>query len=159
MTHKSVLLDTSFFLRFLNEEDPLFKHADGYYRYFLQKEFPLVVSTIAISEYCVKGNPDELPLKNLRILPFNLPHAVRAGEFARIIFDHRGALQLSSRRIVPNDSKLFAQADIEEDIGYYLSSDVESRKIYDQLGLEAEPKFSFIDLHIPYHTTFGVLDL
>ena len=160
MTHKSVLLDTSFFLRFLNEADPLFKNADGYYRYFLQKGFPLVVSTIAIMEYCVKGKPDELPLKNLRVLPFNWPHAIRAGEFARLVFDQRGTLQLANRKIVPNDTKLFAQADTEEDIGYYLSSDAESKKIYDfLLNGGAETKFTFIDLNIPYHTTFGLLDL
>lgn len=38
MTHNAVLLDTSFFLRFLNDKDPLFKSADGYFRYFLQNE-------------------------------------------------------------------------------------------------------------------------
>lgn len=36
MTHKAVLLDTSFFIRFLNDGDPLFLNADGYFRYFLQ---------------------------------------------------------------------------------------------------------------------------
>ncbi|HVW59029.1 MAG TPA: hypothetical protein VHC48_03305 [Puia sp.] len=160
MTHKSVLLDTSFFLRFLNEEDPLFKNADGYYRYFLQQGNPLVISTVAISEYCVKGRLEELPLRNLRILPFNLPHAVRAGDFARRVFDQRSALHLPNRKIVPNDTKLFAQADIEQEIGFYLSSDTESKRIYDFLvSSKAEPKFIFIDLHTPHHNTFGVLDL
>jgi len=35
---EGALLDTSFFLRFLNEKDELFKNADNYYQYFLQKE-------------------------------------------------------------------------------------------------------------------------
>lgn len=43
MTHKAVLLDTSFFIRFLNESDPLFKNADGYFRYFLQKEISMMI--------------------------------------------------------------------------------------------------------------------
>ncbi len=72
MTHKSVLLDTSFFLRFLNETDPLFKNADGYFRYFLQKEITMMISTISVAEYCVGGDMNELPLKNLQIVPFNL---------------------------------------------------------------------------------------
>jgi len=38
MTHKAVLLDTSFFLRFLNDSDPLFKNADGYFRYLFRKK-------------------------------------------------------------------------------------------------------------------------
>ena len=29
MNSKAVLLDTSFFLRFLNDKDPLYKNADG----------------------------------------------------------------------------------------------------------------------------------
>ena len=60
---EGALLDTSFFLRFLNEEDPLFKKADNYYQYFLVKEFNLFISTISIAEYCVGGSIDQLPLK------------------------------------------------------------------------------------------------
>ena len=65
MTHKAVLLDTSFFLRFLNDSDPLFENADGYFRYFLQKEITMMISTIIIAEYCVGGDVHELPLRNL----------------------------------------------------------------------------------------------
>ena len=36
--HNAVLLDTSFFLRFLNDKDPLFYHAEGFFRYFLENE-------------------------------------------------------------------------------------------------------------------------
>ena len=54
--HKAVLLDTSFFLRFLNDDSPLFKNADGYYRYFLQNDIKMNISTISIAEYCVGGN-------------------------------------------------------------------------------------------------------
>jgi|GEM_PF-2513031 len=32
--------------------------------------------------------------------------------------------------IIPNDTKLFSQADVEPNIKYYLSSDTESYKIY-----------------------------
>ena len=86
---KGVLLDTSFFLRFLNENDSLFKNADDYFRYFLREEYSLFVSTITVAEFCVGGSADELPLKNLRILPFNYNHAIRTGEFARQLFDSR----------------------------------------------------------------------
>jgi PIN domain nuclease of toxin-antitoxin system len=65
MTHRAVLLDTSFFLRFLNDNDALFKNADGYFRYFIQHKIHMVVSTISIAEYCVGGDIHELPLKNL----------------------------------------------------------------------------------------------
>ncbi len=159
MMHKAVLLDTSFFLRFLNDSDPLFKNADRYFRYFLQKEITMMISTISIAEYCVGGDVHELPLKNLQIVPFNLDHSKRTGEFAKIVFQNKGKLKLQERNIIPNDTKLFAQADCENAVEYYLSSDTESFKIYTLLKQEKEPKFQFIDLKIPYSETFGLLDL
>ena len=159
MTHKAVLLDTSFFLRFLNDSDPLFKNADGYFRYFIQKEITMRISTISIAEYCVGGDVHELPLKNLQIVPFNLEHSKRTGEFAKIVFQNKGKLKLRERNIIPNDTKLFAQADCEKTVDFYLSSDSESLKIYKLLKQETNPKFHFIDLNAHYNETFGILDL
>ena len=162
MKHRNaVLLDTSFFLRFLNDNDPLFKNADGYFRYFLENEFDMLISTISIAEYCIKGDLQELPLKNLKIVPFNLDHSQRKGEFARVAFESRGVgdLEVRQRKIIPNDTKLFAQADREKSVGFYLSSDMESKKVYDVLKAKASPKFQFIDLDTPHHVTFGILDL
>lgn len=158
MTHKAVLLDTSFFLRFLNDNNPLFKIADGYFRYFLEKEVVMLISTISIAEYCVGGDVHELPLKNLQIVPFNLNHAKRTGELAKIVFQHKNKLHLTQRNIIPNDTKLFAQADIEPTVEFYLSSDTESFKIYKLLKGHTTPKFQFIDLNIPHAQTFGILD-
>jgi hypothetical protein len=159
MTHEAVLLDTSFFLRFLNDSDPLFKNADGYFRYFLQKEITMMISTISIAEYCVGGDVHELPLRNLQIVPFNLDHSKRTGEFAKIVFQNRGKLKLKERNIIPNDTKLFAQADCEKAAEFYLSSDTESYKIYNLLRQVTTLKFQFIDLNTPYNETFGLLDL
>ena len=159
MTRKAVLLDTSFFLRFLNESDPLFKNADNYFRYFIQKEIIMMLSTISIAEYCVGGDIHELPLRNLQIVPFNLDHSKRTGEFAKIVFQNKNKLKIKERNIIPNDTKLFAQADIEKSVEFYLSSDLESLKIYNLLKSELNTKFQFIDLNIPYNQTFGILDL
>ena len=59
----SVLLDTSFFIRLLNDEDPLHKNAVGYYKYFLENETALKISTISIAEYCTMGKLEDLPLR------------------------------------------------------------------------------------------------
>jgi hypothetical protein len=158
MTHKSVLLDTSFFLRFLNDESPLYKNADSYFRYFIQNEITMMISTISIAEYCVGGDIHELPLKNLQIVPFNLDHSKRTGEFAKIVFQNKEKLKLNERNIIPNDTKLFAQADCEKSVEFYLSSDTESLKIYNLLRQKTNPKFQFIDLNTPYNETFGILD-
>lgn len=133
MKVNSVLLDTSFFIRFLNDEDPLFKNAMEYYKYFISKEIKMFISTISIAEYCTGGTIDELPLRNLAILPFNLNHSIKTGEIAKLVFTNKGRLKLKERNIIPNDSKLFSQADVEANIIYYLSSDSESFKIYNLL--------------------------
>lgn len=61
----SVLLDTSFFIRLLNDEDKLHSNAVGYFKYFLENEITLKVSTITIAEYCVLGKLTDLPLVNV----------------------------------------------------------------------------------------------
>lgn len=160
MKVNSVLLDTSFFIRFLNDEDPLFKNAMEYYKYFISKEIKMFISTISIAEYCTGGTIDELPLRNLAILPFNLNHSIKTGEIAKLVFTNKGRLKLKERNIIPNDSKLFSQADVEANIIYYLSSDSESFKIYNLLKDEnSQLKFSFIDLNIPPNEYFGYLEL
>jgi hypothetical protein len=100
----------------MNDSDPLFENADGYFKYLIQEKFDLVISTIPIAEYCSGGDISELPLRNLQILPFNLNHGKRTGEFARVAFNARKekALELKERLLIPNDTKLFSQADSEE---------------------------------------------
>ena len=121
----SVLLDTSFFARLLNDEDILHTNAKGYFEYFLKKNITLKVSTISIAEYCVKGKVEELPLENLQIVPLNVDHATKTGAFARAIFEENGRSidKLSPRDIIPNDAKLFAQANLDDSITHFVTSD------------------------------------
>lgn len=157
----SVLLDTSFFIRLLNDEDPLHSNAVGYFKYFLESEVSLKVSTISIAEYCVLGKLEDLPLKNIQILPFNLKDAERTGEFAKIIFTESkiSIENLSPRAIIPNDSKLFAQADLDNSISHFVTSDVRSKNTLALLKKGIIPKFDIIRIDIPYSETFGILDL
>jgi predicted nucleic acid-binding protein len=157
----SVLLDTSFFIRLLNDEDPLHINAVGYYKYFLEKEIVLKVSTITIAEYCVLGKIEDLPLKNIQILTFNLKEAEITGEFAKILFRENKISEesLSPRAIIPNDSKLFAQADFDKTITHFVTSDVRSKKTLNLLKKGINPKFEIISIDIPFNETFGILDL
>lgn len=157
----SVLLDTSFFIRLLNDEDKLHSNALGYYKYFLENEITLKVSTVTIAEYCVLGKLTDLPLVNIQILPFNLKEAQRAGEFANILFTEN-KVNLSSlhpRAIIPNDSKLFAQADIDKTITHFVTSDVRSKSTFKMLKKGLKPKFEIINIAVPFSETFGILDL
>mgnify|MGYP005845513985 FL=1 len=157
---EGALLDTSFFLRFLNEDDVLFENADKYYRYFLKKEIKLFIATISIAEYCVGGQLEELPLKNLLVLPFNIKHAEQAGEFGRILYEARKNknLEVNERPIIINDAKLFAQAHIDERIKYFVTSDTRSINLYKNIISKTKLNFSVIDIKDNPSEVFGVLD-
>lgn len=158
---EGALLDTSFFIRFLNEKDDLFKNADQYYKYFLKKDIKLFISTISIAEYCVGGTVDQLPLKNLIVLPFNIKHAEKAGEFGRILYEARKdkELEVNERPIIINDAKLFAQAHTDERINYYITADKRSINIYNNIKSKTNLDFTFIDIRDNHSEAFGVLDL
>lgn len=153
----SVLLDTSFFVRLLNDDDPLHTNAKGYFRYFLENEVVLKVSTISIAEYCVRGKVDELPLRNIQIVPFNLNHAVRTGQFAAVIFEDNKLSpgKISPRAIIPNDSKLFAQADLDQSVSHFITSDTRSKSTYSALKTQMSPKFEIVDIAKPYNESFS----
>jgi predicted nucleic acid-binding protein len=159
MTH-SVLLDTSFFIRLLNDEDPLHENAKGYFKYFLDNDIIMKISTISIAEYCVLGKITELPLKNIFILPFNLDHAEKAGDFASIIFSEKNISKeaLIPRAIIPNDSKLFAQADTDNSITHFVTSDKRSQNTFRLLKNKTITKFEIINISVPHDKVFGILD-
>ena len=159
MTH-SVLLDTSFFIRLLNDEDSLHENAKGYFKYFLDNDIIMKISAISIAEYCVRGKLSDLPLKNVLIVPFNLDHAEKAGDFASIIFSQKNISKesLFPRAIIPNDSKLFAQADVDNSITYFVTSDKRSQNIFSLLQNKIVPEFEIIDISVPHNQAFGILD-
>ena len=70
----------------------------------------LYVSTIALAEYAVKDRIENLPMKYFRVLPFNIDHAQKAGEFAKIVFSQRDQIpaEITQRVIIPNDTKMFS---------------------------------------------------
>ena len=96
------------------------------------------------------------------VLPFNINHSVKAGKMMAHVYEEkkrRGAV-MPQRAIIPNDTKMFAQADVEDDICYYATADAECGKVYDMLkaGKGCCPSFQFIDISIPFSSYFGELD-
>jgi predicted nucleic acid-binding protein len=155
----SVLLDTSFFIRLLNPEDKLHENAKAYFMYFLEKGIDMKISTISIAEFCVKGDIIDLPLKTLKIIPFNYNHAQTAGNFARIIYENKAKqnLEIHPRILIPNDTKLFAQADLDDSIDAFVTSDERTQSIIDLLRTSANARFRYIDITNPCNQTFGTL--
>ncbi|MVN78947.1 hypothetical protein GO988_21670 [Hymenobacter sp. HMF4947] len=131
-------------------------HAHEYMKCFMDSDWTMYLSTIAIAEWCVKGQMHQLPLQNLQILPFAVSHAERAGAFTAVALQNRPS-EPNQRALVKNDTKLFAQADEKNDITYYLSSDNKSEKLFQQIIRSGyQPRFRFASLCLPIEQTLPV---
>lgn len=100
-----------------------------------------------------------LPFRNLQILPFNYDHAIQSGKLCEIAYrkkKERGAI-IYPRAIVPNDVKMFAQADTEDEIVFFVSADTEAYKIFSLIQEERKLRFNYIDIRISYQNLFGIL--
>jgi len=156
---KAVLLDTSFFIRLLTDTDCYHKNAKEYYKYFLDNKIAIKCSTVSVAEYCVKGDYADLPLLQIQILPFNFHHAVKAGEMGNILFTARDKIQTPDRKIIQNDIKLFAQADVEPEIDAFVTSDRNSEKMLNQIRVAMSISFKIINIETPLNVFLGELPL
>jgi len=157
--NKIVFCDTGFIIRLLDKTNELHNNAVGYFRYFLDNDYIIRMSTIAVAEFCVKDNINNLPLRNIMLSPFNAYHASQSGESAKILFDAKakGVLEVDARIIIQNDVKLLVQAQCEQ-AAYYLTSDTASKRMYDILRSSNKITFDFTDIHTPYTQKFGIID-
>ncbi len=160
-TVHGVLCDTSYFIRWAKPSEALHPAAKDYLKFLVEGGNELYVSTIALAEFAVRDSIANLPLRYFRVLPFNIDHAQRAGEFARTVFDARRSLnvEFEQRAVIANDTKLLAQADVTPSITHYLTADRECEKVYTLLKSSVAPRFQFVHLSTPWHQTFGCLDL
>lgn len=157
--NKVVFCDTGFMIRLLDKTSNLHENALGYFRYFLENDFLIRMSTIAVAEFCVKDQIEHLPLQQILLSPFNAIHASRTGECARILYSAKakGVLEVNARVLIQNDVKLLVQAECES-AEYYLTSDSRSKRMYDVLKENNKLSFDFTDIHIPFSAKFGILD-
>ena len=142
---KTVLLDSGFLIRLMNPNEPLHRVALDLFKDYVSSGVTCMVSTVALAEYGVKGDLRYLPTKYLQFLPFQYHHAEVAAMFMRRIIQvkqERGA-EIKPRVIIPNDTKMFAQASAETDIFAFVSADAEAKKVYELLE---DPGFEFVNI-------------
>jgi predicted nucleic acid-binding protein len=142
---KTVLLDSGFLIRLMNPNEPLHRVALDLFKDYVSSGVTCMVSTVALAEYGVKGDLRYLPTKYLQFLPFQYHHAEVAAMFMRRIIQvkqERGA-EIKPRVIIPNDTKMFAQASAETDIYAFVSADAEAKKVYELLE---DPGFEFVNI-------------
>ena len=121
----SVLVDTSFLISLVDRNRPRHSIAAQYYRLALEQQVPMFLSVIVASEFAIKQPLTDLPLNQFQILPFNIPHAIRAAELWRQLGRDDG----DSRTVVRDDLKLLAQAD-KESIPIILTEDAQTLHKY-----------------------------
>ena len=85
LNNKIVFCDTGFVIRLLDRTSELHENALGYFRYFLENDYLIRMSTIAVAEFCVKDKIEHLPLQQILLSLFNAHHASKTGECARIL--------------------------------------------------------------------------
>ncbi len=158
MNLKSVFLDTSFFIRLMNQVDPHHEHAKTYFKRFRDDEVVMATSTIVLAEYGVQGNISHLPLNGLRLLAFDINHARQSSIFAKEAFDARrkGAIETEHRVMIPNDTKLMAQAHIFQ-ADYVVGRDNNFSTLIQFLQGEGLTSCQFLDITLPPNEFWGEL--
>lgn len=142
---KAVLLDSGFLIRLMNPIEPLHQVALRLFKEYVTSGTVCKVSTIALAEYGVKGDLRFLPTRYLQYIPFMYAHAEVAASFMQTILrvkQERG-VAIHPRVIIPNDTKMFAQANADPDIYAFVSADAEAKKVYDLLE---NPNFEFVNI-------------
>lgn len=106
---KSIMLDTSFCIRLMDDEDPLHQNALAYFKYFLAEKVTIHLSTIAVAEYAVGDDPANLPIDKLQLEAFDFRDASAAGLLHNTLMGQKANVEGYNRRIIANDIKILAQ--------------------------------------------------
>ncbi|WP_230969869.1 PIN domain-containing protein [Nitrogeniibacter aestuarii] len=115
----AVLLDTSFLISLVDQNRTNHSVATQYYRALIEQQVPMYFSAIVAAEFDIKQPITDLPLKNFRAIPFNIPHAREAGR----LWNELGKRDDGDvRHVVRDDVKLIAQAN-HESIPFILTED------------------------------------
>lgn len=117
----AILLDTSYLISLADPQRRHHDTAQQYLREALRRGVPLYLSVIAVSEFHVKQAVTDLPLRNFEVLPFNIDHAMMAGQLMRNLRREAG----DERDAVKDDVKLIAQA-VCQSLTHILTEDAQS---------------------------------
>ncbi len=120
-----VMLDTCALIALVKQEDAHHRKTLDIVKFALQNNYQLLVSPIALSEYCVRHSVEQLlSFLRIKVLPFAEKHAVKSGELHRLA--SKGD-ELSSRIFVKNDTRILAQAS-EDGVNAILTYDEKMMK-------------------------------
>jgi predicted nucleic acid-binding protein len=150
-----VLLDTSFLISLVDNRRHNHIIAAQYYRLLLERQVPMFFSAIVAAEIAIKQPITELPLKNFRVMPFNIPHSIEAARIWNLLGSHDAG---DTRAVVRDDVKLMAQA-AHEKIPFILTEDASTLfKYCERLNKAGKLSIKAVKLVDGYHPTELNLD-
>jgi len=153
----TILLDTSFCIRLLKNNDALHQNAKDYFKYFLDQKVEIYLSSIVIAEYSVKDDANNLPLEFVKIIPFDFFDGKTAGEFHSILINNKEQVANIERNVIKDDCKLIAQI-FNRKIGAYITKDKKSfGQIFTPIQKEKDFNMELFDLKIPLKDFKGEL--
>jgi predicted nucleic acid-binding protein len=154
---KSIMLDTSFCIRLMNNTDPLHANALEYFKYFSKEKISMHISTIAIAEYAVGDDADNLPLSNIQIEAFDFIDSKEAGKFHAEIRKRKDLILGFERSVIANDVKILAQISTKK-IDAIITKDSKSKSKYVTPLTDAGMlSMKFYDLDNSLNSTLGLL--
>jgi len=150
--NNSVVLDTGFLISLVDRNRPCHETAKEYYKYFLENEISMLLPTVVASEFALKQPITDLPLRNFRILPFNLNEATKSAMLNA--FYYRKQDSVGQRDSVKDDFKIMAQAD-EQKAGFLITEDVSTLIHYHgRLSQDSKIGFRIIKLTDGFDVSF-----
>lgn len=154
---EAIMLDTSFCIRLMDANDELHANALEYFKFFLQEQITIHISTIVVAEYAVGDDPQNLPLHSLQIETFDFRDAITAGLFYKELIGNKINIAGYNRRIIANDVKILAQIK-NRDIAAIITKDVQSLTSYvNPLKNSNLLNLKFIDLNKRLNEQLGEL--
>lgn len=116
-----VMLDTSFLITLAGSHRPHYEAARRHWQHFTENQIPIYLSTIVVSEFCVKQEIDPQILRCWIVLPFNWDDAQRVAALDWKALRPPGV----ERDALKDDIKIIAQA-ARIDAEYVITDDSDS---------------------------------
>ncbi len=117
----SCLLDTGFLISMVDAKRSNHATALKYFKYCVDQGHNISISTIALAEFSIKQSIQDLPLKFVRIMPFNIDDAEESARLDNFL-DRDSS---DARQRFRDDVKMIAQANLAS-IAYILTEDASS---------------------------------
>ena len=130
---KRIILDASFLINLLNSKLSAHENAVGFYREFLNRKSEFLLSAINMAEYLVKGDIDDLPLRNIRLIDYAIEDALITADLHRKI----GVKNRYPREVAKDDLKVIAQA-VNYNCSVILTADSDFEKYIREVDFEIE---------------------